>query len=469
MKKTTLLSILLSIACLAQAQLKSEVNECFELTSIVFRLAEAKEYVNNVLEDYTNDIDRYFAKHKEHKLIPYIKEIRGKHGIGYDAIPKLTGSLIIKNGKVSINPEIKVEDICEIDKRWTKETVSTFVHLLNDFYRKSKFRTFYNRHTELYRLAEERLNEQLKVVNIDWFNTLFGEEQQKPLVIASVSNGPHNYAFTIPEKMPRTGIIVGSGVDNKGLPIFRAGFISIIIHEIGHHFTNQRIHNYWEQMEPAATTIYSYIKEKMANNAYGNAKTTMNEWFTNLIVLMYLQDNPIQQLYVPSLTSNYQNRGFIWMRRALTFMEHFRNNRKTFATIDDFMPQIVGFLNFTANNMEQVIHEYTYRQPYITDIYPASGTTITADMDTIKICFSERMMTGASSMMNVDEEHVSMPPILKDPYWQDEYTFVIVLNKDKLSKEKKYGFKLKRSFFISKLDNSPMKEDFYYTFTIADE
>lgn len=59
----------------AIAQLKSQTNECFELTSIVFRLAEAPEYVNNQISVYTKDIDNYFGKYKKHKLISFAKKI----------------------------------------------------------------------------------------------------------------------------------------------------------------------------------------------------------------------------------------------------------------------------------------------------------------------------------------------------------------------------------------------------------
>lgn len=68
------------------AQLKSEVNECFELVSIAFRLADAPEYVNNEIPDYVSAIDTYFSKYKDHELFPYIKGLREKHGISYDAV-----------------------------------------------------------------------------------------------------------------------------------------------------------------------------------------------------------------------------------------------------------------------------------------------------------------------------------------------------------------------------------------------
>lgn len=59
----------------ASAQIKCEVNECFELTSIVFRLAGAEEYVINDLEKYTSAVDKYFERYKKtspDRLLPTI-------------------------------------------------------------------------------------------------------------------------------------------------------------------------------------------------------------------------------------------------------------------------------------------------------------------------------------------------------------------------------------------------------------
>lgn len=60
--KTTLWTIMLLCAINnISAQVKSQVKESFELTSIAFRLAGAEEYINNTIPGYTADIDNYFS------------------------------------------------------------------------------------------------------------------------------------------------------------------------------------------------------------------------------------------------------------------------------------------------------------------------------------------------------------------------------------------------------------------------
>lgn len=52
--KTTLWTIMLLCAINnISAQVKSQVKESFELTSIAFRLAGAEEYINNTIPGYT--------------------------------------------------------------------------------------------------------------------------------------------------------------------------------------------------------------------------------------------------------------------------------------------------------------------------------------------------------------------------------------------------------------------------------
>ena len=54
---------------------KPTVDRRVELLSIVFRLAEKQEYSNNRFKVYTDRIDQYFEKHKNHELIQFTKSI----------------------------------------------------------------------------------------------------------------------------------------------------------------------------------------------------------------------------------------------------------------------------------------------------------------------------------------------------------------------------------------------------------
>lgn len=115
MKKTLILLLILVGLCLnAKAQLRSEVNEGIELTSLSFRLAGATEYSDNSLYKYTQDIEKYFGKYKNHPLIKYCKEIRDTQLIGYDAVAWAGVFIEINDGKIK-NLSTKNHSISSVD------------------------------------------------------------------------------------------------------------------------------------------------------------------------------------------------------------------------------------------------------------------------------------------------------------------------------------------------------------------
>lgn len=457
--KIVILISLLSFSCIGLAQLESRISEPFELTSIVFRLAGAKEYISNDIPCYANDINNYFASYKTHKIIDFVKSLRENYQIGYDAVANAAALIEIKNRKVKIKNGTDAETINKYDHRWSPSLFKTFVTLLDHFYKKTKFDQFFLQHTELYNIAQERMNKLLCEVDTQWFDIFFGEKLNARIVL-SLCNGPKNYAFALNSN--NFGIVIGTGCDKEGLPFYGKRIIYTLLHELSHGFTNKRVDYVWNQIDSSAHTIYPYVQQKMYNNAYGSPKVVINEWLTNLFTLMYFRENPIDIPYKYFIIP-YMSKGFIWLERSDKFMDYFYENRKKFRTIDDYMPQIAGHINFIADHFEDILKEYENRHPYIVDIFPASYTS---EIDTIKIKFSESMK-GSHGMKPLDDKSILYLPYLNMPFWKDEFTYTIIIDKSKLTKGETYGFRLHSQFFQSKR-NFPLKEDFIYTFNISE-
>ena len=129
---------------------------------------------------------------------------------------------------------------------------------------------------------------------------------------ASLCNGPSNYSVEIPHKKEEKAlIIIGCSHEKENLPTFDRKIIRTIAHEFAHHYTNSQIYQYWDQLDPAAQIIYPHVKDQMARLTYGDAKTTIVEWFTDLIAIMYIQDNNSKDLATDYTIARDQNRGFI--------------------------------------------------------------------------------------------------------------------------------------------------------------
>lgn len=244
---------------------------------------------------------------------------------------------------------------------------------------------------------------------MEWFESMFGKGPENAIVVASLSNGSCNYAFGGTTKGKKLGFVIGSGVNREGKPVYNKAVIPIIVHEFLHHYTNPCISQYWSQIDSASQIIYPHVKEKMAKLSYGSDRTTMIEWFNNLLTILYFKDHPKEIVDEVHLTAWRQHEGFIWMERSMTFMEHFRNHRNLYPTINDFMPEIVRFINYTAADFDNVVKEFDHKEPYVIDIFPTPNGILPSGIDTIQIRFSEPMFP-AHGMRPLDDKNILLPP-----------------------------------------------------------
>jgi len=471
MKKVSLLFILCINSLLSISQLKSHVDERFELTSIVFRLVEAKEYVNNQVKNYTADIDTYFASYKNQPLIQYIKKIRERDEVAFDAVSGITFQLEIKANHVRLNPQTDKKAFLQSEPRWKDETMNQFIKLLDKFYRETKFKTFYNQHLNLYVTTEKRFDELLKTIHEDWFQSFFGEPLGNPDIYLSLCNGASNYALNAYRKdgLFNYGIIIGcSKVDENGIPNFISIYnndnkpvydtkkIRVVIHEFSHHFSNPLVTNYEQKMTPAAEKMFPYVREQLAKYSYGEAKSILIEGLNELFVNMYFKENNISNTYN---ISDDENRGFVWMRRAVRFTNNFYENRALYPHIVDFMPQLVSFINASGNQIEKIMDEYNHSYPYVVNLFPGLNTTVSADVKEIRVDFSHSML-GSYGVYNVTLDSFNIPKYQEISWSEDGKTLIIPV---KLEKGENYGLRLPAGVFQSS-ETFPMKNDFEILF-----
>lgn len=453
------------------AQLRSTTSEVFELSSIVFRLAGAEEYLSDPIPSYANEIDKYFAPFADHELIGYVREIRGKFLIGYDAVANAAAYLVLRNGEIALDPTFDAGRIREIDDRWTTETYGKYVNLLNDFYKDCNFKKFYSDHRKLYNVATDRADKLLKNINTEWFDSFFGEDLGNVRIVVSLCNGNVNYAFSLLNKNNGFGIVIGCRADAKGKPAFSVLMPQTIIHELLHGYTNKLIYGIWDEIEPAALKIYPHVAKKMLEIAIGFPKNVMAEWFTDLCADMYFRDNEATKGFSLAFRiAQQQKRGFIWMEKSVEFMNGFYENRDQYPTVKDYMPRIVEFINDVADNFGEVIAAYENLHPRILEIIPAPNSTVALNTDRIVIKFSEPMSTDSYGYGRTKEEGVLTIPTSKGDkeFWRDDMTFVIPIKSNKLLPNKKYGLYLGRDFFTSTREY-PLAEDYTIIFNTSEQ
>lgn len=331
---------------------------------------------------------------------------------------------------------------------------------MDDFYQKTNFRKFYDDHRKLYEMAETEANELFKDFKASWFSDFFGVEFKYPTIYIALGNGPSNYYIVYYESEADYAIVIGG--EERYFPEYT---IPIILHAICHNYSNPLFYQYWSQMEFGANTMYENVKEDMSKNAYGSASDTAREWQNNLFTAMYLRDN--EPLYESFWVGGLRDRGFIWLPRSVQFMENFYNNRDKYPHIDSFMPQLVRFLNYTADDFEQVKFEFQHRRPYIVGVFPVNGSNITdGNFSEIEVTFSQPMAADCYRVGPIkDDPSITKLPRSEtiDAYWKDAYTFVIPIEPTQIEKNKKYGLVLGCRAFMTN-DYNKMGSDYRLTY-----
>lgn len=416
----------------AHSQIKAQVDERFELTSIYFALAGVPEYCACAIPSYWADMNKtFFDDFTYSEPIHYARFLHQKHNIQYALVPWIAEKLEIVSGHVRLAPQWKVEELVAEVPHWGEGRLEKFIRMLDRFYRKSKFSEFYQSHRPLYDVYEQAATAYYSTAGVSWFESFFGKPFEQNLTVnISLMNGPHNYSMD-------KGVLLGMQEDKNGNPRIDIFDTQVLIHELCHHFTHPIFDSWWPQLEPAMRKIFPHIREQMENLAYPDMKQATEEWLNELCVQLYMRE--IKPGFSGILIASDVNRGFIWMWRSVDFMENFFAHRDRYPFFGDFMPQIVGHMNYLADNFELFLQEYQTRKPYVTGGYPLPGSDISS-YDHIELTFSESMKTTSWGFNPLEGYERLM---MKDAQWsEDGRKIVLNINKNVLIPGKMYGFKL---------------------------
>ena len=442
MKRCVILLLGIFYIHICYAQISVKVDERFELTSIMFGLAGVPEYCQCNIPSYLQDVIDELTPYERTEAINYIRELNQFHQIGYNLVAKTAEALEIKNGEIELQPKYDISKISEFDSRWTEELFAKFLTLTNEFYKQTNFHQFFEEHLSLYSCAEQQMQVLLTEEVNDWFVSFYGKSLDPNLTIyISLWNGPNNYSIP-------NGVVIGMTGDANGNPIpDKNNTLSLLIHELSHHFMNYIVEQHWSQLQSPATQLYHLSKEIFdTNSAYAGAKTIMNEWLTALATISYLQEHN-NDVWGKFLIKKKTEEGFIWMQRSVNLMDRFYANRQSYSCFQEFMPQIIEFVKLTANNPVDLIREYETRQPYIVNVEPALGSNI-LNAKEITITFSKPML-GSYGFNGTGGVNLK-PLYFNSIKWNDSKTkMIIVLNSDLIKENQEYGLLLQPRGFLS--------------------
>lgn len=448
----------------ATSKVTAFVDEKQELSATVWILAGCEEYDRGVYPPYYRDIQRYFRKFKSHPVMEFIREMRDApdtvYVVSYNSVPCAARLLYIEDGHVRVKEGIDIAEYFRTqDPRWTEENFLKYAALLDDFYVKSDYHRFFEKHSKLYREYADSLQVGMRrLIDPEWFQDVYGEPLPDVSACVSPAYAWNNYSGpdTLTQRLlgyERTGYYPLIGVSSK--PKYASNMNvkgQTTIHEISHSFTSPVLEQYEDELLEIGEAIYPYVAQELYRAGY-DASAVCGEFFNSLMTNLYLKE------VYPSVLRNSikadQKHGFVWMNEAVDFMDRFTGNRDRYRTIDDFMPEFVEYMRSVASRMDSIA-----RRPTVKEIIPAVGSTVSPDLEEIRVIFSEPVGNVFGYLPDPERERIwpntwaryrrMAKKIGRDGefgYYENDTTFVFKIGVP-LESGKEYGIKLREDFIV---------------------
>lgn len=352
MKTIILFFFALFTACICEKaqSITPQVNENVELMSILSRMAGFPEYNMNMAGQYIKDMDNYFKDNTDHPAVQYMKVLRNKYGISFDAVMSMAIHLDNRNGTLSLVEE----DIPTLEKRWKSVDKDEFLSYLNSFYKDTDFNEFFKAHKDLYNRGLKSYQDNvLKYFDIDWYADFYGNEPQETFsVIIGFCNGGNNYGVNrqLTGKRKEVFALVGYYVDKEDTPMYNKEYLPTLIHEFNHSFINHYLDenkypDFVKELEPAATDLFMSSRWSMAKQAYGDWKTIINESLVRAAVICYMLDKEYKPEEIRNELLEQVQRNFRWMPELVSLLRKYEKEQSKYGNFENFYPNVIDFFN----------------------------------------------------------------------------------------------------------------------------
>ncbi len=433
MKTKFILHLLIYISLSALGQRNGKlpsptVDKRVELLSIVFRLADSQEYnsTNNV--KYVQAIHDHFDKFKNHPLIDYIKQTRDANGIGYDGVM----SMAIHLEQVPSLEPIAPFDFNAPDKRWGAEASTKFAVLLKQFYNDTDCKSFFKSNSNHYSIAEKQFYELFRELDVDWYYKYYGKSPNEIFnIIIGLGNGGNNFgpAIDLPDGSRKVYAIIGAeSFDGTGTPIFPSdAYLPTLVHEFNHSFINYLTEIYKSSLSHSGEMIYENQSVKMKRLKYGEWKTMISESMVRASVIRYLIRHSTDTLKVDKELKQQLANGFVWMKELVDILGQYEIQRKTYPTLESFMPKIVNFYDTIAPKIKAYDYAYLERCAKVISTQPFKNGDTTVNSNTSEILFNfDKKLDGIRYFFGPgQDENLHYPKPISFTFSNDNKTIIM--------------------------------------------
>jgi Domain of unknown function (DUF4932) len=333
-----------------------KVDTRVELLSIVFRLANAKDFSDDINPVYTSAIQKHFDKYSNHALIKYVRHLKDSIEIAHWDVPTFAVHL---SQPPSLDPLVQFNDTVPANI-WGKnaELSLKLVKLIKQFYKDAKCAEFFESQKEYYNSVNQLYEKIAVKVSKPWFTTFFGIEPTEKH-IAVLGLGMRNGTWLkihFPNSYPETYTVYRmTAFDSNGMPADFTNpiYSRLLIHEYIHAFTNTLVDKNKGELRASAETILSNpeVYKLMKDTFYGNWQFLLYESMVRACAIKYLSENEGSKAAEEEMVKQ-EKLGFFWIRDLVNQLSNFENDKKKYPSLDLFMPQLNSFFKQVANKMK---------------------------------------------------------------------------------------------------------------------
>ena len=337
-----------------------QFNEGVELMELIWRLMGAREFSQCNIDEVDQSANTFFADMKDHDAVLFAKQYY-RQGLCYDAIPSYGLHLVIsEKGTISFNPDF-VEGSDPSFDRWSAQQKQDMLVAVNDFYRQSRFHEWYQSWEPLREQAVAAFKESC-TVDYDWFSRFFGSAQKvSTKIILSFLAGNNGYGCSVDltDGTKLCSPVLGGVSSDSGKDIRYGDMTGFVVHEFCHPYCNPIINKYWDSIADKADAIYSRVALRMQPQAYGDSQTMMYETLVRSCVIRYMLAHGENNL--DDYIAVEEGCGFMLVRPLVAVLEKREQQQERYATLDDFMPEIINAINtYEIPEYSGQHEEYTY-------------------------------------------------------------------------------------------------------------
>ncbi len=404
------------------------VDSRVELLSIVFRLAGAPEYNDCRAPSYEADIEKAFARFKDHPAVLLARQLRDKHGVGFDAVVNFAVS-IADPPTLTERVPFGLQGSGLADSRWHGPYARTFLRALRRFSTDANFPEFIARHRALYNATERRLETLAREhISAQWYDRFFGEAPDAAFILVpGMCNGTANFGPKVHPTSGREELYAIVGVtqsDTFGVPTFDPELVPIVIHEFAHSFINPFVERHREEFAPAGERLFPYVAEVMQAQAYGDWQAVVDESLVRAVVIRYLRANG-EPSNASRQIAEELGLGFIWIEDLDRLLQHYEFERNQFVRFDQFAPPLADFFDEVSRSIEVRLKNFDARRPAIVSISPADSSAGVDPSTTRVVIIFDRPMGDRYSFNYGPGGKSTYPDITSPGFEADRKTFVM--------------------------------------------